>query len=168
MFVQDFKVIDGSYHRVVQQLLSAREALFREALGTSRSAGDRIIAKVSPKGWPTVLGKAVEIHPGAARHHDDTTLVSFWWAAHGGESLFPRLDADLEVAPFGADQTMLTVRGTYEPPAGWPGRIADELLLHHLAESTVRAFLDTLGTELSRAPAHVEEDLNLDPPRRRG
>ncbi len=151
MFVQDFKVIDAPYGDVEARLDASSEAFFAEALGSSQVAGERITAKVGPKGWPAALSKTVAIRLGPVRRHGDSTLIAFSWQARGGASLFPRLDADLEVAPFGLDQTVLTIRGAYEAPAGWPGRVADELLLHRIAESTLRAFLDSLCAQLSHS-----------------
>lgn len=149
MFVQDFKVIDASYEDVEACLASSSDTLFAKALGSSRDVGERITAKVGPQSWPAALAKTVEIRLGPARRHADGMLVGLSWEAHGGASLFPRLDADLEVAPFGADQTVLTLRGTYDPPAGRTGKLADELLLHRVAASTVRAFLEAMGDQLS-------------------
>lgn len=149
MFVQDFKIVGASYEDVEARLATSSEALFAEALGSSREVGERITAKVGPKSWPAALAKTVEVRLGPVRRHADGTLVGFSWEAQGGASLFPRLDADLDVAPFGADQTILTVRGTYDPPAGRTGKIADELLLHRVAESTMRAFLEAVCEQLS-------------------
>lgn len=142
-------MVPACYEDVEAQLMAGREALFGEALGSLRSAGDRITAKIGPKSWPTALGKTVEIRPGPLRRHGDGTLISFTWDAQGGASLFPHFDADLEVAPLGSDQTVLTIRGTYDPPAGWLGRAVDDLVLHRLAQSTVRAFLDALCSQLT-------------------
>ncbi|MGH9028493.1 MAG: hypothetical protein ACRDV4_02610 [Acidimicrobiales bacterium] len=151
VFVQDFKVVDARFEDVEPRLATGGETLFGEALGSTRSAHERITAKVGPKGWPTALGKTVEIRFGPVRRHGDWTLIAFSWEARGGGSLFPHLDADLEAAPFGPDQTMLTVRGTYDPPAGRPGRVVDDLVLHRIAESTIRAFLDALCAEFSES-----------------
>lgn len=93
----------------------------------------------------------MEIHLGPFRRRGDRILIAFSWEAHGAASLFPQLDADLEAAPFGPDETVLTVRGTYDPPAGRPGKVVDELLLHRIAESTIRAFLDALCAELAHS-----------------
>ena len=109
MFVQDFKIIDASYEDVEACFVTSTKALLAEALGSSREAGERTTARVGPKSWPAALAKTVEIRLGPVRRHADRTLVGFSWEAHGGASLFPRLDADLEVAPFGADQTVLTI-----------------------------------------------------------
>lgn len=86
--------------------------------------------------------------------------MAFSWEAVGSAaSLFPRLDADIDLAPFGTDQTAISLGGRYEPPAGSFGRLADELLLHRIAGSTIRAFLNGICARLGdREPAAVSSE----------
>jgi hypothetical protein len=155
VFVQDFKVLDARYEDVTACLLADAKAIFAEALGSSRAEGERITSRVGPRGWPPALGKTVEISLESARQHFDGAVLSFSWQAHGGTSLFPRLDADLEVAPFGPGHSALTLRGTYDPPGGVLGKLADELVLHRVACATLRAFLEALCARLSRSVAEL-------------
>jgi hypothetical protein len=48
----------------------------------------------------------------------------------------------------GDSRTEMTLMGRYQPPGGALGRRVDELLLHRLADATVRAFLTSLATSL--------------------
>ncbi|MGO9657576.1 MAG: hypothetical protein ACLQVK_05935 [Acidimicrobiales bacterium] len=73
----------------------------------------------------------------------------------GRGSLFPALDADLELCPLGESQTELTLRGRYQPPGGALGRRIDQLLLHRLADATVRAFVTSLAARLAAPGARV-------------
>ena len=142
VFVQDFKIVDRPYDEVAARFASGIDSLLEAGLGPARTEGERLRIKVAPRGWPAALAKTVEVHAGPVRDVENALLVAFTWEAAGQSSLFPRLDADIEVAPFGLGQTMVALRGRYEPPAGSWGIHADEVLLHRLAESTVRAFLD--------------------------
>lgn len=162
MFIQDFIIVGANYEDVEAQLGSRCESLFGEALGSLRSAGERITARVGPKNWPAALGKSVVIRAGTLRRHGDGMLIAFSWEAQGGASLFPQFDADLEAAPLGSDQTVLTIRGTYDPPAGRLGRTVDDLLLHRIAQSTIRAFLDAMCAQLS---APVGASPRMSPPK---
>ena len=148
MFLQDFTTIDRSYADVVAYLAAGPGRVLGAAVDWTRVEGERLKVRVCPAGWPVALAKAVDVQLGPIRAHEDTTLIGFTWQAAGGASLFPRLDADLEVAPFGTDRTNLTLRATYHPPAGILGRRVDDLLLHRLAESTIRAFLDSVAANL--------------------
>ena len=125
--------------------------MLEAGLAPARSEGERLKVKVAPRWWPAPLGKTVHLHPGPARLVGDVLVVAFSWEASRIHSLFPRLDADIEIAAFGLRQTMIVLRGRYEPPSGSLGVYADDLLMHHLAESTVRAFLDGLCANLGRS-----------------
>lgn len=153
MFVQDFEVVDHPYDQVLSCLsdCDGPESLLGAAFVGARSYGESLRAKVGPAGWPPAFAKAVEVGCGSLRHHGDGTLIPVTWQASGGPSLFPRLDADLEVAPLGPQQTQLVLRARYEPPGGALGRGLDRMLLHRVAESTVRAFLSAICGALERA-----------------
>jgi hypothetical protein len=143
-FVQDRRVVDRPFEEVVAAVEAGGGAVLGKALDASREAGERLCARVAPASWPAALAKTVTVKPGPVRRFGDGILIAFSWEAEGGESLFPRLDADIEIAPFGVDRATLDLRGRYDPPAGNLGRVADKLLLHRLAESTVRAFLGSV------------------------
>jgi hypothetical protein len=44
--------------------------------------------------------------------------------------------------------------GSYDPPLGFVGRRADVLLLHRVAEASIRSFLIRVSQNLER-PAHI-------------
>lgn len=120
------------------------------------SAGRR---RVGPGAWPAALARTVTVQVGPVRRRDAALLVALSWSPDTDRTsgLLPSLEADLEVVPVGTSETALTLRGRYEPPAGAFGRRVDALVLHRLAEATVRAFLedvrDRLDPTLRRSPA---------------
>ena len=119
--------------------------LFDRSLGEAEASLDRLHLKVAGK-----LARAPREdcrgEVGPVRNHGDVTLLAFSWQATGSGSLFPALDADLELSPVGDGRTEMTLMGRYQPPGGALGRRVDELLLHRLADATVRAFLTSLAT----------------------
>lgn len=56
------------------------------------------------------------------------------------------MDADLLVVGLGQDLTKIALQGTYEAPMGAVGASLDKLLLHHVAESSVKAFVDRIAS----------------------
>lgn len=134
MFVQDFMIVERRCHELVAELEGGAGMLFRQSLGEAEADLDRLRLKVGPENWPVLLAKTVEVQFGPVRSHGDVTLLAFSWQATGSGSLFPALDADLELSPLGEGRTELTLRGRYQPPGGALGRRIDELLLHRLAE----------------------------------
>ena len=73
------------------------------------------------------------------------TSLPLNWEPVGLEGLLPRLDADIELGALGEDRTQLAVSARYRPPLGAVGRTVDRVLLHRVAEATVKDFLDRLG-----------------------
>ena len=73
------------------------------------------------------------------------TSMPLTWEPVGLEGLLPRLDADIELGALGEDRTQLAVSARYRPPLGAVGRTVDRVLLHRVAEATVKDFLDRLG-----------------------
>jgi hypothetical protein len=151
VFVQDFVVVERPYDEVAERLVGDAKGILGEAFTASQAEGERLRVRVGLAGWPDAFAKTVELSPGPIRlRPEGGLLLAFSWQAVGSTaSLFPRLDADLDVAPFGTDQTVVSLGGRYVPPAGALGRVADELVLHRLAGSTLRAFLNGLAERLT-------------------
>jgi hypothetical protein len=149
VFVQDFIMIQRPCSELVAELEAGAGTLFRQALGEAETDLDELRVKVGPESWPALLAKTVEVHLGPVRSHGDVTVLAFSWQAAGTGSLFPALDADLELSPLGEGRSQLTLRGRYEPPGGILGRHIDQFLLYRLADATVRAFLSRLAKRLA-------------------
>jgi uncharacterized membrane protein len=71
------------------------------------------------------------------------------WEPDGLEGLLPRLDANLELGPLGEDRTQLAISARYRPPLGVLGQAVDRVLLHRMAEATLKDFLDRLGAAIT-------------------
>ena len=94
------------------------------------------------------IDKQVEIELGAPIRTPSKTVLPMTWRATRPESLFPHLDADVEVASLGADRTQLSISARYRAPMGAVGRMLDRALLHRVAEATVKDFLDRVGEQM--------------------
>src|SRR4030095_1634336 len=94
----------------------------------------------------TLKGRAVlrevEVEVGPPMRFPSKLVLPLRWAATGGQGLFPTLDADLEVGALGPERTDVSMRASYVPPFGLPGRVLDRILLHRVAEATVKDFVD--------------------------
>jgi uncharacterized membrane protein len=49
----------------------------------------------------------------------------------------------------GEDRTQLAISASYRPPLGLLGRTADRVLLHRVAEATIKDFLDRIGAAIA-------------------
>lgn len=109
------------------------------------------------------LGRGLEVRVrlGDCVARGEVCAVPIRWEAAHLPQLFPVLDGDVELAPLGPDQCRLVLRGSYRPPFERLGRVLDSVLLHRIAESTIRSFLvrvaDSLATGRAAAPVPEPE-----------
>jgi hypothetical protein len=95
------------------------------------------------------LGRRVAIRLGDPVRFPSMLSVPLTWEPVGLESLLPQLDATIEVGALGQDRTQLAISARYRPPLGVVGRAIDRVLLHRVAEATLKDFLDRLGAAIT-------------------
>jgi hypothetical protein len=94
------------------------------------------------------LASLVLFDLGSPRPTPAGLTYSVRWRATGASSLFPRLEAELEIADMG-DSVLVTLRGNYDPPLGTVGRLVDRAILGRVADATVKSWVDRLAGELT-------------------
>ena len=95
------------------------------------------------------LAKEVRLEIGAPEIHRTGLIYPVSWSAVGAERLFPRLNAELIISHIGPNRTRIILDGTYQPPLGPLGKVVDRILLRHVAESTVKSWVDRLADSLA-------------------
>jgi hypothetical protein len=155
MLLHDFAYVPVSAERVCARILADDGEWLAPLAAAAMSEGDALRLRIGPVGGLPVLGKTVQLHVGEPMRRDEVTVVPLTWRATAAPGLFPVMSADLEISPLDADLTQLTFRGRYEPPLGAVGRRLDRLLMHRVAEASVRMFLGRMvatlaGTETAR------------------
>ena len=152
MLVYDFIRIPLPVADVRQRLLDGVSGLLQQVAEAAYDEGEELLSRVGPFGPVPGLSKAVSVHAGKVRDRGEGFVMPLRWSATGPAELFPAMEADLEVAPLGARESQLRISGSYDPPLGSVGRGLDRLLLHQLAEATVRALLGQLVATLLSMP----------------
>ncbi len=152
MLVYDFIQVPLPIAQVRQRLLVAVSGLWQQVASAAYDEGEELLSRVGPFGPLPGLSKAVSVHVGEVRDRGEGFVMPLQWSATGPTELFPVMHADLEIAPLGAQQSQLRFSGSYDPPLGAFGRKLDRLLLHQLAEATVRALLKQLVAALLAEP----------------
>jgi hypothetical protein len=138
----------------VEEALAAPSAPWLEALASR--AGDRGEGMLTEVGLgPRRLARPVRIRLGSPVRLASTTTVPMTWEPVGGEGLLPRLDADLEVGGLGPGRTQLAISARYRPPLGPLGEAVDRVVLHRVAEATVKHFLDRIGESIQAGAERV-------------
>jgi hypothetical protein len=78
------------------------------------------------------------------------TVIEVGWEGKRAPALFPTMRAELSAWPLTADETQLELTGSYSPPLGIMGSLADAAALHRVAEAVVQRFLEDIARELRR------------------
>jgi hypothetical protein len=104
-----------------------------------RMAGSRIARAVA------VRAGQVSCWPAEGR-----CRVPIAWHATRHREHYPDLVGTLELARVAPRRTKLTLRARYDPPVGWIGLAADEVVMHRIAEASVEAFVGRIAGILER------------------
>lgn len=141
----------------LQQAVPAVSGLQREMstwAGSAYRDGEELAGRLGGKAGLASL-VLFEIGPAQTTASGRSFPVS--WRATGAANLFPRLQADLELADLG-ETVLVILRGTYDPPLGEVGRIVDRAILGRVADATVKSWVDRLVRELERSAGDDDFD----------
>jgi hypothetical protein len=153
MFVRDEMPIDVGFEDA-RDRLAKLDCWFLTASDHAYGEGMAGLARIGPRGPAPGISRLAEIRFQSLAAHEGRTGLALRWEARGpGGRLFPVLDADLTLVPAGENAALLTLAGAYRPPLGSLGVELDRLLLHRVAEATIRNFLERIATALARPTA---------------
>lgn len=145
MFIHYFTTVPVGLAEVEKRLDKVRSEL-EEWADIAYREGEELRSNVGPV---DSLAKSVSLEIGVAEIHRTGLVYPITWTATGAHALFPELNADLALSQMGPSMTSLSLDGTYEPPLGVVGRVADRLALGKVAEATVRNWVDRLAEAVS-------------------
>jgi hypothetical protein len=148
MFVRYYVEIPLSFESAERLLLQSPEAWLPGAAGDANARGESLLAEVGFGPPGRRVEKKVQIEIGDPVRFPSKTVLPVHWVATGAQSLFPALDADVEVAPLGPHWTQLSISARYRPPMDVVGRAIDRTLMHRVAEATMKDFLDRAADAL--------------------
>lgn len=126
-------------------------------LGASEDAyqeGMSFLMRIGPLSTAPGLSRLVEVRfRSLTGEHAQAGIALRWEVAGNGGRLFPVLDADLVLTSAAADKSVLALAGTYRLPLGILGAGIDRLILHRVAEATIRHFLECVAAAIADPPA---------------
>jgi hypothetical protein len=161
MFIRYFLELALPASQVEHVMLDSPADWLSMVAGEAQRRGDHLLAQVGVGPMGPRLGRRVTIQLGQPVRFPSMTSLPLTWEPVGLEGVLPHLDADLELGPLGEDRTQLAISARYRPPLGAVGRTVDRVLLHRVAETTVKDFLDRVGAAItSQAEAANGERAN--------
>jgi hypothetical protein len=115
------------------------------------------LARVGPLGPGWGVSRLVEVRFRDLVMHGKSAVLTLRWEAVGsGGGLFPVLDADITLAPYGESASLLALTGAYRPPLGAVGATMDRLVLRRVAQTTIQGFVNQLGDAVMKLAAEAE------------
>ena len=145
MFVSHQVDIDKPFEAVEQGLSGNLHAWLSSIVERSDQPDE---VRLTVGGERGLLSKWARLRAGPLHSRMDGATIPLRLEATGPTALFPRLDADLVIAPLEGDRTRLTLRGSYAPTLGRVGEMADRVLLHRVAESTLQRLVAQIAKSL--------------------
>jgi hypothetical protein len=152
MFVRYYVELPLPPDQVEAVLVAAPAGWLSALAGEADQRSGSLLAEVGVGPFGPRLGHRVTISVGPPLRYPSKTLLPFTWQPAGGSSLLPDLEGDIELGSLGASRTQLAISARYRPPLGSLGRAADQVVLHRVAEATVKDFLDRVAAALTHPP----------------
>jgi hypothetical protein len=149
MFARYFIEVPLPADQVEQALLDSPAGWLSAIAGAAQERGDGLLVEVGVGPMEAGLRRRVAIRLGEPVRFPSMTSVPLTWEPVGLEGLLPRLDANIELGPLGEDRTQLAISARYQPPLGVVGHAIDRVLLHRVAEATLKDFLDRVGRAIT-------------------
>jgi hypothetical protein len=121
--------------------------LLGDRRGGAGPAGLHAVLEVDA-GAGTVVREQVELEVGELDERGDAASVAVQWRPAGHRRLFPSFTGELQVAPDGATDATLTLRGSYELPLGLLGAFGDGLGGRRLARRSLAVFVSNVARRI--------------------
>jgi hypothetical protein len=150
MFIRYYLELPLPAGAAEEALLDTPAGWLSSMAGAAQRRGDHLLTEVGVGPLGGRLRRLVSIRLGEPVRSPSMTSLPLTWEPVGLEGLLPRLDATLELGAIGEAQTQLAISARYRPPLGTVGRTVDRVLLHRVAEATVKDFLDRVGQAITR------------------
>jgi hypothetical protein len=149
MFIRYYVELPLPAEQVEHALLDSPAEWLSTVAGKAQRCGDDLLSEVGVGPLGPRLGRRVTIQVGQPVRFPSMTSLPLTWEPVGLEGLLPRLDANIEAGSLGEDRTQLAISARYRPPLGLVGRTVDRVLLHRVAEATLKDFLDRIGAAIT-------------------
>jgi len=159
VLIQDFIQVETPFADARAAFLGDPRSLLADHADAAYREGEQLSWRLHPLTRHKWLGKRIVIDLGPPYERAGRLVLPIHWWAPGATRLYPRLEADLEVAPVGDGRTQITLMGRYDPPLAVVGNAADRILLHHIAEASIRSFLVKIAGALDSSHLRATSSL---------
>ena len=158
MFVGAETVLDISFAEARAGLAAAADGgWLRSASGDAFGEWGAGLARVGPLGSVRTISRLVNVRVTELSARTRSAVLMLRWEAAGpGGTLFPVLDADLTLAPYGEPASLLALAGVYRPPLATVDGALDRVVLRRVATDTVQGFVNQVGDAIAKSPVRKQ------------
>jgi hypothetical protein len=164
MFIRYYVELPLPAEQVEHAMLDSPADWLSTVAGEAQQRGDDLLSEVGVGPLGPRLGRRVTIQVGQPVRFPSMTSLPLTWEPVGLEGVLPRLDANIELGALGEDRTQLAISARYRPPLGLLGRTVDRVLLHRVAEATIKDFLDRIGAAITSQTQATKGGVHRDAP----
>jgi len=149
-----YDYVNQPFERVQNALRNDAAGIFKAA---TSSAGERVSAlgaqlRVRVGVLEVATQVRIEVGPATSEMSSpwgyEIAVFPLQWQSSSSPSLFPRMQAKLQVYPLSSRETQLDFEGTYDPPLGLLGDAVDALVGHRIAEACALRFVQDVAALL--------------------
>lgn len=151
------RTVIGAPERLGDALRSDLRGLLRRATGSEDAAvgvDGSFTVRLDRNLTGSAVAKTVRMATGVATVLDEVEQrlhIPLVWEARPGRYAFPTFDGAIELVPLSGHAADLVLIGTYQPPLGPLGEIADAVALYRVAQTTGERLLAALARNLEEA-----------------
>lgn len=147
MFLRYYCELGQPFEQTSARLLES-PGTWLPGLAARANRRGELLAQVGPEFGRYRLVKRVDVQIAPPLCLPGRVVLPLSWRATGPSALFPAFQGELELGPLGPECTQLVINVNYRPPLGMVGLTVDRLVLHRLAEATIKDFLDRVRDAL--------------------
>jgi len=151
-----YEYVNRPFERISEALTLGAVGIFQRATTSAVARATSLTSKMKVTLAGLEIGKNVIIKvthvdrkTTAPRLADEAIELELQWEAETNAALFPAMHATLRAYPLSSEETQLELTGTYDPPGGVLGEVADRVFGHRVAQATAHRFLEDVASRLS-------------------
>ncbi len=145
------KVLDEPYESLVARLRAGPQSW----LPGFEQDGDRLTAELATEQAGRRVRRRIEVRTGPVQRFGYGVTVRIEWRGAQHPELYPRLEGHLRLERRQLAGSRLRLDARYTPPGGAVGAAIDRAVMHRVAESSTRDFVDRVAKLLASPPAET-------------
>jgi hypothetical protein len=152
--LRSFDYVNHPYAQVAAALRARADEIFARATAAATSRAQSLATTLRFEIAGVEIGKQISIdvvNVGEIENDPSGSpmlRMKLTWRATRNPTLFPSMEANLDVYPLSSEETQLDLHGFYVAPLGVLGGALDAIAGHRVAEASVRRFVEDVARYL--------------------